>query len=1037
MISKKEPKSGAIAWFVDNPVAANLLMVFILIAGYMTLAHIPKELLPSRESRTINVSMSYPAASPRDVQQSIVLKIEEAIQDVDGIQDVHSAATLGRANVAITVEEGVRVRTVLEDVRNAVERISSFPKEAEKLLVSYSRGSSLAMNVQLYGDMDERTAKVLLQQMKQEMLAWPHIKKVAVWGDRPFEIVVEVPEYQLIKHNISLQQIAERIRMESVSAPSGGIRAENGNILISVDSQSYHKEEFENVVLFTSEDGTQLRVKDIGHVKDDFVEWNAHAYFDGEYGVGLAVFALDNQDLLKVSEAVHEYVDYKKADLPAGVKVTVWADVSYYLDGRLSSMMSNLAMGALLVIVLMMFFVPIKTAFWVMLGLPVCFAGTLILMPFADISINMISLFGFIVVLGILVDDAIVISESVDDEVKRSGFSRDSVVVGAQRVAVPAMYGGFTNMAAFAPLLFATGPQSHWLFAIGFVFCVTMAFSILESKFILPAHIGHAGKAWKWGVFGSQHRMQKRVNVGLQAWLKGYYTPFLAQCTQYRYVVTSLFVAIFILSIALVKSGVISYELHPAEPSDYLQVSLAMAEGTSEEQTEEIMERIRDGLADIDRQYREEFNTDESLIRHVFRYSAGGLNGAFFVELNKEETRQWNSFEIVDKWRAQVGEIEGADAVDFANAGFSGGRELSFAFVGNNPEALERAANELLEELYSIKGVSNVNSSLDSKRQEYILSLKPQAQALGLTLGGVALQVREAFYGAEAQRIQRDYQEITVMVRYPEDSRSSVQDLENMPIRLSNGSTVPLHELVDIEFIMSPTRLAHSNGKSAVIIKAKVDHDISEPATIRNKIRNEFLPQLFEKYPSVKNELEGYNKEERNMEKSMKTSFIIALLGVYVLLAIPLKSYVQPVIIMSVIPFGIVGAILGHGLLGYPVSMMSIFGIIALTGVVVNDSLVMVSFVNDSVRNGEMSREEAIMNAGQRRFRAIILTTLTTFVGVLPMIFETSMQAANMIPMAISLGFGVLFATMITLVLLPCLYLILHDIQDVFVRKAS
>lgn len=1024
------PDRGAIAWFVDNPVAANLLMIFIVVAGYISLSFIPKELLPNKENRTINVSMVYPAASPKDVQEGIVLKIEEAILDVDGIQDVHSAATLGQASITITVEEGVRVRQVLEDVRNAVDRISSFPKEAEKLLVSYNRGSSLAMNVQLYGDMDERAAKILLQEMKQEMLAWPHIKKVNKWGDRPFEIVVEVPEYQLIKHNISLQQIAERIRLESVSAPSGGIRAENGNILISVDSQSYFQEEFENVVLFTSEDGTQIRVKDIGEVRDDFVEWNANAYFDGQYGVGLAVSALDNQDLLKVSEAVHEYVKYKKGKLPDGVNITVWADISYYLEGRLSSMIANLATGAFLVILLMMFFVPIKTAFWVMLGLPVCFAGTLIFMPLADVSINMISLFGFIVVLGILVDDAIVISESVDDEVKRSGFSRDSVVIGSQRVAIPAMFGGFTNMAAFAPLLFATGPQSHWLFAIGFVFCITMAFSILESKFVLPAHIGATGKPWMWGPFGAQHRTQLRVNEKLQTWLKSNYSPFLKWCVHYRYIVLSLFLAAFMLSIALVKSGLISYELHPAEPSDYLQVNLTMAEGTSEEQTEEVMQRIHQALEVVDQRYKAALNSDESLVRHVFRYSAGGLSGTFFVELNKEETRHWSSFKIIDEWRAEVGIIEGADMADFASAGFAGGRDLSFALVSDSQEALQLAAQELLEELYSIQGVSNVNSSLDSKRQEYILSLKPQAQALGLTLGGVALQVREAFYGAEAQRIQRDHQEITVMVRYPESSRSSVQDLENMPIRLSNDSTVPLHELVNIEFIMSPTRLAHSNGKSAVLVRAKVNHDISEPATIRNKIRNQFLPELFEKYPSVRNELEGYNKEEKNMEQSMKTSFIIALIAVYVLLAIPLKSYVQPVVIMSVIPFGIVGAILGHGLLGYPVSMMSVFGIIALTGVVVNDSLVMVSFVNDSIRNGEMSRIEAIMNAGQRRFRAIILTTLTTFVGVLPMIFETSMQAANMIPMAISLGFGVLFATVITLVLLPCLYLILHDIQD-------
>ncbi len=1021
--------NGVIAWFVDNHVAANLLMIFIVIAGYLSLSHIPKELLPKKENRSISISMSYPSASPKEVQEGIVLKIEEAILDVQGIQDVHSVASLGSANISVTVEEGQNVRYVLEDIRTAVERISSFPKQAEKLRVSYSKGSTLALNIQLFGEMDERTAKVLLHDMKQELLSWPHIKKVSLWGDRPFEIAVEIPQYQLLKHNFSLQQVAERIRMESVSTPSGGIRAENGNILISVDSQSYHREEFENIVLFTAADGAQIRVRDVGVVIDDFVEWNAHAYFDGQYGVGIAIHALDDQDLLQVSESANKYVEAKRGDLPEGINITVWADTAYYLGDRLNSMVSNLWMGAALVLLLMMLFVPIKTAFWVMLGLPVCFFGTFIVMPVADISFNMISLFGFIVVLGILVDDAIVISESVDDEIKKSGFSRDSIVIGAERVAVPATFGGLTNIAAFMPLLFTAGPQSHWLFAIGYIFCVTMLFSILETKVILPAHIHGSGKPWMWGPFGSQFRMQEKVSAGLQQWLKKYYTPFLQMCVNFRYLTLSVFVAIFILSVSLVKSGMIAYILHPPEPSDYLQVSLAMAEGTSEEQTEEAMQRIYQALYVLNDEYKQTFNDSEGFIQHEFRYSSGGLAGAFFVELVKEENRKWNSFEIVDAWREKVGKVDGADGLDFSSVGAGGSRNISFALVSNNEEALKLAANELLDELHGIKGVANVNSSLDGQRQEYILHLKPQAQALGLTLAGVALQVKEAFYGAEAQRIQRDKQEITVMVRYPKDSRSSVQDLENMPIRLSSGKTVPLHELVDIEFVMSPTRLTHSNGKLAVIVSAKINHDISEPGPIRNKINREFLPELFKKYPSVSSQLEGYNKEEKSMEQSMRTSFLFALLGVYVLLAIPLKSYSQPLIIMTVIPFGIVGAILGHGLLGYPFSMMSIFGVIALTGVVVNDSLVMVSFVNHSVREGE-SRIDAIMNAGQKRFRAIILTTLTTFIGVLPMIFETSMQAANMIPMAISLGFGVLFATTVTLILIPCLYMALHDIQD-------
>lgn len=1025
-------RQGAIAWFVDNPVAANLLMAFLLIAGYLSLANIPKELLPTKENRSISISMSYPAASPREVHEGIVLKIEEAILDVEGIQETHSVASLGSASVTVTVEEGENVRRVLEDIRTAVERIGSFPKDAEKLRVSYSKGSVLAMQVQLYGDLDERTAKILAEDIKREMLSVPHIKKVAVWGDRPFEIVVEVPEYQLQKHNITLQQIAERIRMESLSVPSGGIRAENGNIIITVDNQSYYGEQFNNIVLFTAEDGSQIRVRDIATVKDDFVEWNAHAYFDGEYGVGLAVMSLDDQDLLQVSRAVHAYVEYKQADLPPGVKLSVWADLSYYLDDRLSSMVKNLWMGGLLVILLLMFFMPIKTVFWVVLGLPVCFAGAFILMPAADISINMISLFGFILVLGILVDDAIVISESVDDEMKLHGNSRESVIRGAERVAMPAMFGGLTNMAAFAPLLFTSGPQSHWLFAIGYIFSVCMIASIVESKLILPSHIHSTRTPLLWGPFKYQHRLQQRVSAGMQNWLIKYYKPVLKRSVQYRYLTFSIFIAILILSAALVKSGIVRYELHPPEASDFLQVSLLMGEGTSDEQTEAVMLRIHQGLIAVDERYKKEFNTDESLIKHEFRFSAGGLSGTFFVELSKEETRKLSSFEIVDQWRAEVGSVDGADMLDFATAGFAGGRDLSFVLVSENEEALQLAAQELLDELHTVKGVSNINSSLDSKRQEYVLHLKPQASSMGLTLGGVAMQVKEAFYGVEAQRIQRDRQEIAVMVRYPEKERSSVQNLENMPIKLNNGSYVPLHEVVDLEFVMSPTRLSYSNGIAAVLVAGKVNHDINEPGPIRNKINKEFMPDLLKKYPSVRTQLRGFNLEEKNMESSMKRSFILALLGVYVLLSIPLKSYLQPFIIMSVIPFGIVGAILGHWLMGYPFSMMSIFGVIALSGVVVNDSLVMVSFVNDSVREGSMSRIDAIMNAGQKRFRAIILTTATTFFGVLPMTLETSMQAANMIPMAISLGFGVLFATTVTLLLLPCLYMALHDIQQRF-----
>lgn len=1025
-------KSGAIAWFVDNPVAANVLMLFLLIAGYLSLGNIPKELLPKEESRTISISMSYPAASPEEVQEGIVLKIEEALLDVEGIQDVQSVASLATANVRLTVYRGYDVREVMDDVKLAVDSIGSFPKEAERLRVTHARPTELAMQLQLYGEFDEYTAKQLAHNIKHELLALHDVKKVAVWGDRPYEIAVEVSEQQLLKYNVSLQQIADRIRLESVSSPSGGIRAETGNILLRVDGQSYNRNEFENIVLFTAEDGTMIRVRDIGIVKDDFVEWGSYAYFNGKYSVGLAIFATQEQDILEVVDAVRQYVADKQPTLPEGVQMALWADVSYYLNDRLAMMVKNLWLGAVLVFLVLALFMPMATAFWAILGLPVCFAGAFMVMPYAGISFNMVSLFGFILILGMLVDDAIVIAESVDDEIKQNGFSRNSVITGAERVALPAMFGVLTNMIAFSPMLFADGPMSHWLFAIGFIFCACMAFSILESKFVLPAHIHVTGKPLLWGPLGWQHRLQERNSKNLGEWVRKHYTPLLQRCVRFRYLTLSVFIALLIMSYALVKSGLVSYELFPAEPSDFLQVSLNMAEGTSEEQTEAVMQRIRDALDAVEQDYQQQHGTETGLVEHVFRYSSGGVNGFFFVELTKEETRDMDSFEIIESWRNRVGEIEGANLADFSAAGFSGSRSLSFVLTGNNPEALELATNELMDELRAIKGVSNLSSSLDARRQEYILHLKPQASALGLTLGGVALQVRQAFYGAEAQRIQRDYQEITVLVRYPKDQRSNVQDLENMPVRLSNGYTVPLREVAEIEFVMSPTRISRSNREMAVLVSAKVDSEVSEPDGIRRQINQDFLPALFKKYPSVSSQLQGFNLEQKKMEENMKQGFVLALLGVYVLLAIPLKSYIQPFMIMSVIPFGIVGAIVGHGLLGYPVSMMSIFGIIALSGMVVNDSLVMVDFVNQAVRDRQLSKIQAVMESGQRRFRAIMLTTATTFIGMLPMTLENSMQATNMIPMAISMAFGILFATTVTLILVPCLYLVLDDLFSVF-----
>lgn len=1019
---------GIIAWFIANPVAANLLMAFLLVGGFLSLDHIPKELMPRKESKVITVSMSYPNASPREVQQGIVLKIEEAILDIEGIKHIQSVSSLGSATVRITAYDDYPTDDVLDEVRTAVNSIGSFPQSAEKPLVQRGRSNQLALQVQLHGDVSERQAKQLAHEIKRELLADNRIKKVNIWGDRPYEIAIEIDENQLQKYQLSLQQVTNRIRAESLSTPSGGIRSPNGNVLLRVDGQSYTGEDLENIVLVTNDDGVMVRVRDIATVTDDFVEWGAYAYFNGDYGLGMAIMSTEEQDSLEVAEAVRAYVASKQHNLPPGVEMTVWADVTYYLNGRLVTMFENLAIGAVLVFAILALFMPAKIAFWVMMGLPVCFFGTFLLMPWFGISFNMVSLFGFILILGILVDDAIVVAESIDNHIRDGGYGQQSVTAGTKAVALPAIFGVLTTIVAFTPMLLAQGPMQSWLFSIGFIVCACLMFSLMESKWILPAHLAATGSASRNRISIWQQGLQDTVNRRLQDWVRRYYAPLLAWSLRSRYLVLSLFVAILLLSFGLMKSGLVAYDPFPAEASDFLQVRLNMAEGTSDEQTEEVMLRIRDELYALEQEYRQQYNIDTGLVLNLFRYGAGGLNGFFFVELVKAEDREIDSFEIVERWRNRVGEVRGANLLDFTASEFAGTRNLSFMLVGNNEEALEAASQELLDELRKFKGISNFNSTIESLRQEYVLSLKPQAVAMGLTLADIANQTRQAFYGIEAQRIQRDHQEIKVMVRYPENQRTSVLDLEYMNIRLNNGNFVPLRELANIEFVMSPTHITRVNGETAMYVSAKADSSIESPGSIRNTIMKKFMPELLRKYPSVHYRQEGINQEQKDMEDQLKTYFLIAMLGVFILLAIPLKSYLQPLIIMSAIPFGIVGAILGHGLLGFAVSMMSLFGIVALTGVVVNDSLLMVDFVNRSVRDG-MDKMSAILQAGQIRFRAIILTTITTFFGVLPMIMEQSLQAKNMIPMAISLGFGVLFATAITLLLIPCLYMMLDDIK--------
>jgi multidrug efflux pump subunit AcrB len=1021
-------QTGLIAWFARNHVAANLLMWFIIVLGSYSAFTIKKAISPEIESNLIQVTQFYPGAAPEEVEQGIVQKIEEAIKDVESIKRIESRSYESNAQVNIEIFESMDVNAALDEVKIAIDSISTFPEEAEKPVMSIAEMGIHAVQLQLHGALDEYSSKQLAEQIKHELLVNTEAAKVTIFGSRDYEITVEVPESQLRKYNLTLGEVATAIRKNSLNLPAGSIRTDSGQILLRTKAQAYWQQGFEEILLLSSNDGVRVKLGDIATIKDAFVETDGFATFDNSPSAALVVYAVGDQDVISVGSSVKEFIEKRRDTLPEGVKLDYWADTTYYLDSRLNMMLKNLAMGALLVFIILAVFMELKIAFWVMLGLPLCFLGAFILLPFepADVSINMISLFGFILVLGIVVDDAIIIGESVNDYTEKNGHSLENVVIGAKRVATPATFGVLTTICAFLPTLFVGGPFRNMPAACGYVVLFCLVFSLIESKWILPSHLAHMHKGmFRWMKSKRQMAFQQRNNAYLQNFIAKTYKPFLEKCLAVRYTTLSVFIGVLIIVLALIATGWVRYVLFSDQPGDYIQVKLEMARGTPDYKTREALDRIGTAIADIEGQYSEQYG--EGFIKHIFGYGAEGRIGAFMIELERNEKRVITDVEIQQQWREKVGDIVGAKTLAFISVDDDDNSDMSFNLVGDNPVELEAAAKELTQFLAAYDGVFDIRSGASEIVSEIHMDIKPGAEALGLTLSELSVQVREAFYGAEAQRIQRDKDEVKVMVRYPLDQRKTIADLEGMYIRTSDGREVPIMSVATLDIQPGYAEMIRINREPAIPISAAADKAVVEPDRIVNEVVEEFFPELFERYPSVKYRLDGMSIESVNMQNDLFTGFAVALFGIYALLAIPLRSYMQPLIIMSVIPFGVIGAVAGHIIMDMAISMMSIFGIIALSGVVVNDSLILVDFINRAVSEGK-SVLSAVVDAGSSRFRAILITSLTTFFGIFPMLLETTAQAQFVLPMAVSLAFGIVFATVISLIVVPCLYLVLDDL---------
>ena len=1027
-------RGGIIGWFAHNHVAANLLMFFIVAMGLYGAFSITVETFPNFEFDNIEVQVPYRGAAPAEVEEGVVVKIEEAIQDIEGIKQVFSYAREGSGRVSIEVRDGFDAAAVLDEVKLAIDSISTFPVETERPIISKAKFRQEAITVQVSGDMDERDMKNLAERIRDEIVALDEVSYAEVRGSRPFEISVHIPEITLRQYGLTLDQVALAIRAWSVDLPGGSIRSDGGDIRLRTKGQAYTGDEFEQIVLISREDGTRIRLGDIATIEDGFAETESYAFFNGKRSFGIAVMSTEDENELDVTAAVRAYVEEAGATMPPGVNLESWGDVSQHLDSRMNMMFKNMFIGAILVFAILGLFLHLKFAFWVIVGLPVAFLGALMMLPLPaiDISINVISVFGFILVLGIVVDDAIVVAESVYAETEREGYSTANIVAGARRVAVPATFGVLTTIMAFLPMLFTGGALAAMTGSVGWVVVLCLAFSLVESKLILPSHLAIMRSSH---VSGGGKGPAEAVDRWLKEFIDRRYKPMLNLAIRHRYTTLSLFLGLLILTVSLVLGGKVRYVFFPEVEQDMLAANLELYDGAPESLVASVVERMNGTLGRVNDQLKAETGTDEDIIKNVFAYIRDGRFGYFFVELAGGEEREVTPQAVEQRWRSEVGEIPGARELRFRSTmHMGGGPPIDFKLAGRDFRQLEQAAADLEEHLAGFDGVFEVQVSANAGPEEVRLAIRPEAEASGLTLQNLGRQVRTAFYGAEAQRIQRGDQEVRVMVRYPRSERQSLGNLENMWVRTPDGRELPFAAVAEYGLEQGYDSIQRVDGRRSIRVTARTDLNVVEPAQITREITEDYMPQLRTRYPGISTDVAGSAYEERVGIIQVLIGFGIALFGIYALMAIPLRSYLQPLIIMGVIPFGIVGAVFGHMLLGLAVSAVSIMGIIALSGVVVNDSLIMVDFVNKAVASGS-NQIEAAIQSGAARFRAILLTSLTTFFGLIPMVLETSMQAQIVIPMAVSVAFGILFATLITLVLVPSLYVIAGDIKGLFMPR--
>ena len=1026
------PRSGPIAWMTHHTVAANLVMMIFLLGGFLVSLNLKQEIFPEFSVDRIRIIMAYPGASPEEIEQGIILAIESVVRGMDGVKKITSTASEGRGTVAIELVHGVNANNLLQDVSNEIDGIRSFPELAEKPIINLMEVRNQVMTIMVHGDLEEQVLRDVAERVRDDLLQRPGITLVQLGAARPREISIEVPQRHLRAYGLTLNRIAREIGDAAVELPGGGVKTPSGEVLLRTQERRDFGREYAEIPITSTLDGDTITVSDIATIKDGFAETDHEAFYNGQRSISLNVFRVGLETPQSVSDSVHAYLEELRPELPESIGVTIWNDKSELFRDRMALLLKNAFLGLILVLLLLGLFLDLKLAFWVTVGLPVSIIGSFLFIPMTGASINMISLFAFIVTLGIIVDDAVVAGEIIYQKREQGLSPLQAAVVGAREIASPITFAVLTNIAAFLPMFFVAGDLAKFMREVPSVVVAVLVVSLIESLFVLPSHLAHTrDPSWIWKKLDRPRLWFSRI---MHTFIRERYQPFLRAAIAYRWVTVAAGVALLILAIGVVAGGHIAFTFLPTIDSEVIKAQVMLPYGTSMEKSRDVLRHLVDSAKAALAQH----GGEEGVLRGIFakigsrvmtdQGATSSANGSHVVGakvfLVAADRRDFSGEEFSNTWRSHIGTIPGIESLAFkAATGPSGGAPIEVQLSHRSREILETAAGELAEILSQYAGVVDIDDGVSLGKSQMSFHLKPEARSLGLNATDLAQQVRGAFYGAEALRQQRGRDEVRVMVRLPEVERRSALTVEQLILLTGEGGEIPLAEAAEIESGRAYTEINRREGRRIVSVKAKVDKKIANATKIMGEVTANELKTLLNKYPGLTYSLEGEQSAQQELVSSLGQGFILALLLIYALLAIPFRSYVQPLIVMLCIPFSIIGALIGHLLLGYGLSMVSMFGIVALAGVVVNDSLVLIVATNRIYEEQDVPFSEAIVQGAMSRFRPIVLTSLTTFFGLAPMIFETALQARFLIPMAISLGFGILFGTAIILVLVPCVYL--------------